>query len=35
MVAAGSIISLAPVLTMFIALQKFIIPNDIATGVKG
>jgi putative chitobiose transport system permease protein len=35
MVAAGSIISLAPVLTMFIALQKFIIPNDIVTGVKG
>ncbi len=34
-IAAGSIISIAPVLLLFIILQKYIIPSDVSTGVKG
>ncbi len=35
LIAAGSIISVTPVLLVFILLQKFIIPSDANTGVKG
>ena len=35
LIAAGSIISIAPVLLLFVILQKYIIPSDAATGVKG
>lgn len=35
LVAAGSIISIAPVLLLFIFLQKFIVPTDTGSGVKG
>ncbi|HIK36430.1 MAG: carbohydrate ABC transporter permease [Geminocystis sp.] len=35
LVAAGSIISLIPVLVLFFVLQRYIIPNSITTGVKG
>jgi len=34
-IAAGSIISLVPVLVLFITLQHYIIPSDANTGVKG
>ncbi|WP_413174446.1 carbohydrate ABC transporter permease [Anabaena azotica] len=35
LVAAGSIISIAPVLLLFIFLQRFIVPTDTGSGVKG
>ena len=35
LIAAGSIISITPVLLLFVILQKYIIPSDAATGVKG
>ncbi len=35
LIAAGSIISIAPVLLLFILLQKYIIPSDASSGVKG
>ncbi len=35
LIAAGSIISVTPVLLVFILLQKFIIPSDANTRVKG
>ncbi|MDY7022097.1 MAG: carbohydrate ABC transporter permease [Cyanobacteriota bacterium] len=35
LVAAGSIISIAPVLLLFLLLQRYIVPTDTATGVKG
>jgi putative chitobiose transport system permease protein len=35
LVAAGSIISLAPVLLLFLFLQRFIVPTDTGSGVKG
>ncbi|MEL7035568.1 MAG: carbohydrate ABC transporter permease [Cyanobacteria bacterium J06592_8] len=35
LVAAGSIISIAPVLLLFLLLQRYIVPTDAATGVKG
>ncbi|BAZ90130.1 binding-protein-dependent transporter inner membrane protein [Raphidiopsis curvata NIES-932] len=35
LVAAGSIISVAPVLLLFLFLQKFIVPTDTGSGIKG
>ncbi len=35
LIAAGSIISIAPVLLLFIFLQKYIVPTDTGSGVKG
>jgi putative chitobiose transport system permease protein len=35
LVAAGSIISIAPVLLLFLFLQRFIVPTDAGSGVKG
>lgn len=35
LVAAGSIISIVPVLGLFLVLQKYIVPTETATGVKG
>ena len=35
LIAAGSIISVTPILLLFIILQKYIIPSDANTGVKG
>ncbi|WP_373478442.1 carbohydrate ABC transporter permease [Geminocystis sp.] len=34
-IAAGSIISVAPVLLLFLLLQRYIIPSDASSGVKG
>lgn len=34
-VAAGSVISIAPVLLLFLIAQRYIVPTDTATGVKG
>ncbi|XTZ12271.1 MAG: carbohydrate ABC transporter permease [cyanobacterium endosymbiont of Rhopalodia inflata] len=35
LIAAGSIISIAPALLLFVFLQKYIIPTDIGSGIKG
>jgi putative chitobiose transport system permease protein len=35
LVAAGSIISIAPVLILFIFLQRYIVPTETGSGVKG
>jgi putative chitobiose transport system permease protein len=35
LVAAGSVISIAPILLLFIFLQKYIVTTDISSGVKG
>ncbi|MFM8006214.1 MAG: carbohydrate ABC transporter permease, partial [Dolichospermum sp.] len=35
LVAAGSVISITPVLLLFLILQKYIVPTDTASGVKG
>ena len=35
LIAAGSVISIAPVLLLFLILQRYIVPTDTATGVKG
>ncbi len=35
LVAAGSIISIAPVLLLFIFLQRFIVPTDTGSSIKG
>ncbi|MBD2567670.1 carbohydrate ABC transporter permease [Anabaena lutea] len=35
LVAAGSIISITPVLLLFLFLQRFIVPTDTGSGVKG
>lgn len=34
-IAAGSVISIAPVLLLFLLLQRYIIPSDTSSGVKG
>ncbi|NCO74656.1 MAG: carbohydrate ABC transporter permease [Cyanobacteria bacterium] len=34
-IAAGSVISIAPVLLLFLLLQRYIIPSDASSGVKG
>lgn len=35
LVAAGSVISIAPVLILFLFLQRYIVPTETAAGVKG
>jgi putative chitobiose transport system permease protein len=35
LVAAGSVISIAPVLLLFIFLQRYIVPTETSSGVKG
>ena len=35
LVAAGSVISIAPVLLLFLFLQRYIVPTDVGSGVKG
>ena len=35
LVAAGSVISITPVLLLFLFLQKYIVPTDTVSGVKG
>jgi putative chitobiose transport system permease protein len=35
LIAAGSVISIAPVLLFFIVMQRYIIPTDVGSGVKG
>ncbi len=35
LVAAGSVISITPVLVLFLFLQKYIVPTNTASGVKG
>jgi putative chitobiose transport system permease protein len=34
-IAAGSVISIAPILLLFLFLQRYIIPTDVGSGVKG
>jgi putative chitobiose transport system permease protein len=35
LVAAGSVISIAPILLLFLFVQRYIIPTDVGSGVKG
>ena len=35
LIAAGSVISIAPVLMFFVLLQRYIVPTDVSSGVKG
>jgi putative chitobiose transport system permease protein len=35
LIAAGSVLSIAPILAFFIAMQKYIVPSDAGSGVKG
>ena len=35
LIAAGSIISIAPVMLVFVVLQRFILPTETGAGVKG
>jgi putative chitobiose transport system permease protein len=35
LIAAGSVISIAPILLLFLWVQRYIVPTDAATGVKG
>jgi putative chitobiose transport system permease protein len=35
LVAAGSVLSILPVLAVFLVLQRYIVPSDAASGVKG
>ena len=35
LIAAGSVISIAPVLLFFLILQRYIVPTDAGSGVKG
>jgi putative chitobiose transport system permease protein len=35
LIAAGSIISIAPILILFFFVQRYIIPTDVGSGVKG
>lgn len=35
LIAAGAIVSIAPVLVLFLFVQKYIVPTDIGSGVKG
>ena len=35
LIAAGSVISIAPILILFIILQRYIVPSDLGSGVKG
>jgi putative chitobiose transport system permease protein len=35
LIAAGSVISIAPIVLLFLGVQRYIVPTDTATGVKG
>ena len=35
LIAAGSVISIAPVILFFVLLQRYIVPTDVSSGVKG
>ncbi len=35
LIAAGSVISIAPILFLFLFVQRYIIPTDVGSGVKG
>lgn len=35
LIAAGSVISILPILLLFIIVQKYIVPSDLGSGVKG
>lgn len=35
LIAAGAIVSIAPVLFLFLFVQKYIVPTDVGSGVKG
>jgi putative chitobiose transport system permease protein len=35
LIAAGSVISIAPILLLFIIVQRYIVPSDLGSGVKG
>lgn len=35
LVAAGSIISIAPILLFFLVMQRYIVPSEVGSGVKG
>ena len=35
LVAAGSVISIAPIVLLFLLLQRYIVPTDVGSGVKG
>jgi putative chitobiose transport system permease protein len=35
LVAAGSVISILPILILFVFVQRYIVPTDTASGVKG
>lgn len=35
LIAAGSVISIAPILVLFLFLQRYIVPTDAGSGVKG
>jgi putative chitobiose transport system permease protein len=35
LVAAGSVISIAPILLFFLVMQRYIVPSDVGSGVKG
>lgn len=35
LVAAGSVISIAPILLFFLAMQRYIVPSEVGSGVKG
>lgn len=35
LIAAGSVISIAPVLLLFLVMQRYIVPTDTSSGVKG
>ncbi len=35
LIAAGSVISVLPVIVLFIGLQRYIVPTDVSSGVKG
>jgi putative chitobiose transport system permease protein len=34
-IAAGSVLSIAPIVTFFLIMQKYIVPSDAGSGVKG
>ena len=35
LVAAGSVISIAPILAFFLVMQRYIVPSEVGSGVKG
>jgi putative chitobiose transport system permease protein len=35
LIAAGSVISIAPILAFFVVMQNYIVPSETGSGVKG